>query len=148
MTLATGQWARVRHAVSGSTPDGSLPLDGRRALITGAASGIGRACAQRLRALGAEVIVADRDGEGAATVADALGGEAWVVDLADLGVLEGENTAVDVLVNNAGIQHVAPLPTFSPESPWPLAGPPRRRENGAGRAATSAFLWPRGRTRV
>ena len=116
MTVGTRlQGARAGPAAMGSVREGSLPLEGRRALITGAARGIGRACAQRLHDLGAGVIVADRDAEGAVTVAGALGGEAWVVDLADLGALERAETAVDILVNNAGIQHVAPVPTFSPE---------------------------------
>ena len=46
---------------------------GKIALITGGASGIGRAAAQRLAAEGATVIVTDRDGPGAAAVAAALG---------------------------------------------------------------------------
>lgn len=93
-----------------------LPLHGRRALITGGASGIGQACAERLHDLGAEVIIADRDAAGAAAVAVALGGEAWVVDLADRDAIEEMGTEVDILVNNAGIQHVAALPTFPPET--------------------------------
>jgi 3-hydroxybutyrate dehydrogenase len=110
------QRARDAPAVGGSDRGGSLPLEGRRALVTGAARGIGRACAEHLHDLGAEVIVADRDAEGATSVAELLGGEAWVVDLGDRGLLERAEIAVDVLVNNAGVQHVAPVSTFPPET--------------------------------
>ena len=104
MTVGTRpQRARDAPAVGGSDRGGSLPLEGRRALVTGAARGIGRACAEHLHDLGAEVIVADRDAEGATSVAELLGGEAWVVDLGDRGLLERAEIAVDVLVNNAGI---------------------------------------------
>ena len=90
-------------------------LEGKRALVTGAASGIGRACAQHLAKLGAKVVVADVDAAGAQAVAGEVGGEAWVVDLADAGALENAELDVDVLVNNAGFQHVAPLAEFPPE---------------------------------
>jgi 3-hydroxybutyrate dehydrogenase len=87
-------------------------LDGRRALITGGASGIGRACAVRLAAAGASVIVVDRDAEGAKAVAQAVGGQAVAVDLSDLDAVDALDLDVDVLVNNAGLQHVAPLHEF------------------------------------
>ena len=87
-------------------------LDGRRALITGGASGIGRACAVRLAEAGASVIVADRDAEGAKTVAEAVGGQAVSIDLSDLDAVDALDLDVDVLVNNAGLQHVAPLHEF------------------------------------
>ncbi|MCW2705190.1 MAG: 3-hydroxybutyrate dehydrogenase [Blastococcus sp.] len=87
-------------------------LDGRRALITGGASGIGRACAIRLAGAGAEVVVLDRDAEGAKAVAGEVGGSAVAVDLSDLDAVDGLDLAVDVLVNNAGLQHVAPLHEF------------------------------------
>ena len=87
-------------------------LDGRRALITGGASGIGRACAVRLAEAGASVIVVDRDAEGAKTVAEAVGGQAVAVDLSDLDAVDALDLDVDVLVNNAGLQHVAPLHEF------------------------------------
>lgn len=93
----------------------AAPLEGRRALVTGAASGIGRACAQRLCELGATVVVADRDAEGAVAVAASLHGEAWVIDLAETEELINLDLVVDILVNNAGFQHVDPLPTFPPE---------------------------------
>jgi 3-hydroxybutyrate dehydrogenase len=92
-----------------------LDLSGRTALVTGAASGIGRACAERLAAAGAKVLVVDLNADAAREVAGAIGGEAVVADLADpdaAGALPG---AVDVLVNNAGLQVVAPLPDFPAE---------------------------------
>ncbi|MFG2514104.1 3-hydroxybutyrate dehydrogenase [Streptomyces sp. NPDC048584] len=96
------------------TPTGS-DLSGRRAVVTGAASGIGAAVAARLAALHADVVVCDVDAEGAARVAERIGGEALVLDLsrtADLGDLHLE---ADILVNNAGVQNVAPVERFSPE---------------------------------
>jgi 3-hydroxybutyrate dehydrogenase len=87
----------------------------RRALVTGGASGIGAACVRRLSADGLHVVVADLDGEGAEKVASDVGGTAWQVDLADTGALADLSLDVDVLVNNAGIQHVAPIQDFPPE---------------------------------
>jgi 3-hydroxybutyrate dehydrogenase len=87
-------------------------LAGRRALVTGGASGIGRACVVRLAAAGAEVVVADRDAEAAKSVAELVGGTAVAVDLSDLDAVDALDLDVDVLVNNAGLQHVAPLHEF------------------------------------
>ena len=78
-------------------------LDGRRALVTGAASGIGAACARALAEAGARVIAADVDAAGAARIAEEIGGEPWTVDLADTRALEDLVLDVDVLVNNAGL---------------------------------------------
>jgi 3-hydroxybutyrate dehydrogenase len=88
------------------------PLVGRRALITGGASGIGRACAVRLAEAGAEVVVVDRDAEAAKAVAAEVAGTAVAVDLSDLDAVDALDLAVDILVNNAGLQHVAPLHEF------------------------------------
>ena len=87
-------------------------LAGRRALVTGGASGIGRACAVRLAAAGAEVVVADRDADAAKAVAELVGGTAVAVDLSDLDAVDALDLDVDVLVNNAGLQHVAPIHEF------------------------------------
>ena len=87
-------------------------LAGRRALVTGGASGIGRACAVRLAAAGAEVVVADRDAEGAKAVAGLVGGTSVAVDLSDLDAIDVLDRDVDILVNNAGLQHVAPIHEF------------------------------------
>jgi 3-hydroxybutyrate dehydrogenase len=81
-------------------------------MVTGGASGIGRACAERLSAAGADVVVVDRDAEAAEAVAKAVGGTAVAVDLSDLEAVDALDLAVDVLVNNAGLQHVAPLHEF------------------------------------
>jgi 3-hydroxybutyrate dehydrogenase len=89
-------------------------LAGRRALVTGAASGIGAACARALAGAGARVIAADLDAAGAARIAAELGGEPWAVDLTDVAALEAVTLDVDVLVNNAGVQHVAPIEEFPP----------------------------------
>jgi len=94
---------------------GAEHLAGKRALVTGGASGIGRACAVRLAAAGASVVVVDRDGEAAEKVAAEVGGTAVAVDLSDLDAVDRLDLAVDVLVNNAGIQHVAPIHEFPPD---------------------------------
>jgi 3-hydroxybutyrate dehydrogenase len=90
----------------------SEPLSGRRAIVTGGASGIGRACAVRLAAAGASVVVVDRDAGAADAVAAEVGGTAVAVDLSDLDAIDRLDLDVDVLVNNAGLQHVAPLHEF------------------------------------
>jgi 3-hydroxybutyrate dehydrogenase len=101
------------------SPDSpARPLAGRTALVTGGASGIGRAVAARFAADGATVLVLDRDEAGAKEVAAEVGGEHLVADLADadaIDALELGRRGVDVLVNNAGIQHVAPIEDFDPE---------------------------------
>src|SRR5438067_3917213 len=87
-------------------------LDGKVAVITGAASGIGAAAARLFAAEGAAVAVVDRDGDGAGRVADALEGKglALAADVTDRqGVEEALGRAaatfcrVDVLYNNAGV---------------------------------------------
>jgi 3-hydroxybutyrate dehydrogenase len=91
-------------------------LSGRRVLVTGGASGIGAACAERFAAAGARVAVADLDGDGAKRVAEAIGGEAVVVDLADPDFdAVALAAAADVIVNNAGVQHVSPIEEFPEE---------------------------------
>ena len=88
------------------------PLVGRRALITGGASGIGRACAVRLAREGADVVVVDRDANAAEAVAAEVAGTATAVDLSDLDAVDALDLAVDILVNNAGLQYVAPVHEF------------------------------------
>jgi len=89
-------------------------LSGRTALITGAASGIGRACALAFASAGAKVTIADLDGDAAQQVADEIGGTAWQVDLSDLDALAQVPLDADILINNAGIQHVRPIEEFEP----------------------------------
>ncbi|WAC66417.1 3-hydroxybutyrate dehydrogenase [Agrococcus sp. SL85] len=91
-------------------------LSGRRAVITGGAAGIGAAIARSFAAEGAHVVVADRDGAAATTLASELGGEAWEVDLLDTRSLESLSLEADILVNNAGIQRVAPIAEFEPDA--------------------------------
>jgi 3-hydroxybutyrate dehydrogenase len=81
-------------------------------MVTGGGSGIGRACARRLAAAGASLVVVDRDEDAARAVADEVGGTAVTVDLSDLDAVDRLDLDVDVLVNNAGLQHVAPLHEF------------------------------------
>ncbi|MCK6212690.1 3-hydroxybutyrate dehydrogenase [Georgenia sp. EYE_87] len=95
--------------------DDGVGLAGRTALVTGGASGIGAAVARELAAHGAHVLVCDVDADGAAAVATEIGGEAWALDLADTGALADLRLSADVVVNNAGIQHVSPVEDFPPE---------------------------------
>ena len=124
----------------------SIDLTGKTALVTGAASGIGAACARALAGAGASVTIADLDGDRAGALADELGGSAWQVDLSDTASLASLKLDVDILVNNAGIQHVSPIEDFDPgrfhsiltlmvEAPFRLirAALPAMYERGFGR---------------
>ena len=93
----------------------NVDLNGRSALVTGAASGIGRACAQRLARAGAAVTVLDLERDAARKVAEEIGGEAVQADLSDYGVLDSLQVGADIVVNNAGVQHVAAMEDFPPE---------------------------------
>ncbi|HEX8580343.1 MAG TPA: SDR family oxidoreductase [Allosphingosinicella sp.] len=80
-----------------------LRLDGRRALVTGGASGIGLACVEALREFGAEVIVADRDPEALGVLGSS---ETVLLDVRDPDAVTrvaGSLGPLDILVNNAGI---------------------------------------------
>ncbi|MEF9874829.1 MAG: 3-hydroxybutyrate dehydrogenase [Glutamicibacter sp.] len=121
-------------------------LKGRRALVTGGASGIGLASARALADAGATVTIADLNEQAAEEAARELGGKAWAVDLSDTASLEDLSVDTDILINNAGVQRVAPIHEYDPkawrlihrlmlESPFLLirAALPGMRERGFGR---------------
>jgi NAD(P)-dependent dehydrogenase (short-subunit alcohol dehydrogenase family) len=81
-------------------------MHGKKAVVTGGGSGIGRAICSRLAAEGARVVVADRDGAAAARVAAEIGGAAFQLDVARAAEIEAlvrEHDPIDVLVSNAGV---------------------------------------------
>lgn len=95
---------------------GKTSLKGKKALITGGAGGIGRACAAALVDKGATVVLADRDAEKTSLVAEQLDAQAWIVDLADTQAFANEPLDFDIIVNNAGFQSVNPVDEFPPET--------------------------------
>jgi 3-hydroxybutyrate dehydrogenase len=99
-------------------------MSGKVAIVTGAASGIGLACAERLAADGMKVVLADMNEKAGMEHARRLSGDFVAADLskrADCKRLVDEalrrHGAVHVLVNNAGYQHVSPIEDF-PEDQW------------------------------
>src|SRR5881394_1124778 len=117
---SSGRFSKTRRSASGTTSrgrrsGGRVELRGRTAVVTGGASGIGRALIQRFAREGANVVVADLDEPGMAAVAgeaQALGVKALAVrtDVADLAQVQALAArafeafgAVHVLCNNAGV---------------------------------------------
>ncbi len=99
-------------------------LKGHRVLITGAASGIGRATAELMAAEGAALVLVDVDAKGLTEVADRTGGKAVVIDLADTPALPAmveqavaHLGGLDGVVNCAGV-HVAGSLSKMPLSDW------------------------------
>jgi len=105
-----------------------MQLDGKVAVITGAASGIGHAIAKRYLEAGARVVIADLNAEGAVKAARELAGDKSAIgigmdvsneDQVNAGVAKTIEAfgRVDVLVSNAGIQIVYPIEDF-PFADW------------------------------
>jgi 3-hydroxybutyrate dehydrogenase len=96
-------------------------LQGKRALVTGGASGIGLAIGKELAACGAEVILSDISDDAlfaaCRAVPTARGIPADLSLRASSGTLAEKAGPVDILVNNAGLQHVSPVDEFD-ESMW------------------------------
>lgn len=93
----------------------NVDLTGKSVLVTGAASGIGRAVAERFAGAGAAVTVVDLNGGAAREVAESIGGEALRADLSDYGAVDALEFEADIVVNNAGLQHVAAIEEFELE---------------------------------
>jgi 3-oxoacyl-[acyl-carrier protein] reductase len=135
-----------------------VSLEGRAAVVTGAARGLGEAIARALHARGASVVVADVNGEGAERVAEALaerarGAHVDVRDRASIERLLDDAGRVDVLVNNAARTLFTPLEEIGTDE-WDdvlatnLRGvffgcqlaAPRMREQGWGRILNMASI--------
>jgi 3-hydroxybutyrate dehydrogenase len=103
----------------------SIDLHGRVSFVTGAARGIGRACAEALAQAGSAVAVVDLDGDVATATAAQIAAShgvtarAYACDVRDAGAVRATVTtaaadfgALDHLINNAGVQFVAPVADF------------------------------------
>lgn len=99
-------------------------LSGRRALITGSSQGIGLALARGLAEAGAQVILNGRSQDKLAEAAAQIpGAETLAFDVTDhnavreaLDAYEAAGKPIEILVNNAGMQHRGPLEDFEPEA--------------------------------
>jgi len=102
-------------------------LEGKVAIVTGGASGIGRAIAQALSHSGAHLVIADLDPKAAQSTAAELSSSGPRSIAAAVNVMHSEDvrrmvdatieafSRLDILVNNAGLQHVSPIIDFSEE---------------------------------
>jgi NAD(P)-dependent dehydrogenase (short-subunit alcohol dehydrogenase family) len=93
-----------------SREPGERPFDGRSAVVTGGASGLGRATAQHLAAAGCRVLIADLDGERGEAVADDIGGRYVRTDVSDpeqnermVAAAEQHHGGLDYVFLNAGV---------------------------------------------
>jgi len=119
MSGARGVGGVHRQGAAGAATDSRLA--GRRALVTGGASGIGAAIAARLAADGAEVVIGDIDVDAAKAQAEACGATAVHLDVTDPASARAAVTGAgpfDVLVNNAGIDHAGVFFTDVTPEQW------------------------------
>ena len=97
-----------------------MELAGKHVVVTGAGSGIGRACATRFAAEGARVVASDRDGDSVRAVAEAIGALAFAADVSReseitglIAAAQAEHGPIDLFFSNAGV----PGPGGGPEAP-------------------------------
>ncbi len=111
-------------------PAMDLRVDGRVSIITGAAQGIGRACAEALAAVGSRIAICDINAEKAESTAKEIAGHygvdtrSYSFDVSDhvagkatVAKVLADFGAIDHLVNNAGIQIISPIADFD-ENDW------------------------------
>jgi 2-hydroxycyclohexanecarboxyl-CoA dehydrogenase len=96
-----------------------MRLEGKKALVTGGASGIGAAIARRLAAEGAQVTIGDLNLEGASEVAGEISGLAIELDVTDLAsaqaAVDSAGAPIDILINNAGTDEFGFFSQTTPE---------------------------------
>jgi NAD(P)-dependent dehydrogenase (short-subunit alcohol dehydrogenase family) len=122
-------------------------MAGRRALITGGAGGIGLACARRLLAEGAEVVLLDRSADALSSAAG-IGAAPVACDIRDPGAVAAAvaraagllNGPADVLVNSAGVYRIAPLLDLTPGEWDDVLAVNLRGTFLAGRAVAAALI--------
>ena len=99
-------------------------MQNKVAVVTGGASGIGRAVAEKLASLGGKVVIADFNPETGSVAAEQIGASFIQADLSDaeqcrsvIAQAAELHGSVDILVNNAGFQHISPIEEF-PVEQW------------------------------
>jgi meso-butanediol dehydrogenase/(S,S)-butanediol dehydrogenase/diacetyl reductase len=121
-TQPQGNVVVIRQRLWGLIREMTDRLDGIHALITGAGSGIGAACARRMAREGVQLLLADLNGDSAKTLADELGQASVQADVTRAADIERMLDLayqrwgrLDVVFNNAGIAQVRPLLDLSEE---------------------------------
>jgi 3-hydroxybutyrate dehydrogenase len=97
-----------------TTTQVAKPFEGRTAIVTGAASGIGRSITTRLANDGAHVLLIDRDADATQCLAADVGGDYLIVDLSMPETLDDLSLDAEIVVHCAGLQYVAPIEQFPP----------------------------------